>query len=160
MASPEVRLLLAIVESAMADTETAAAAQFESARLRIVAQAAGGDRLRLPAETSPEVRSMFARPDVVEALLGRWSEDHVPEVASAAGLLERESEALSLLIVPIVEMTGDGEWISRPPEVWEIARDMGRGSRQRRRRGMPLAEETVENYLSGARVKLRRFFGL
>lgn len=158
----EFRLLLAWIDSVLecpAD-QRAADARYESAlraeEARLQARLSSAERY-LPAETPAELRALFGQPRAVQSLLGWWDGDQF--TTGLAALTEREAEALMLLLVPIADVDDAGGVWYRPPEPWEIARDMGYGSRRQRRNGMPLAVETVDRYLRDGRWKLRRLFG-
>ena len=158
---PDLAWVLAWVDAALSCGEThqgAGLAQFETRWLRALEYAEGRTSLSsspVPPDIDRELRRELLGPDVEDLVLG-YAERSGEWVMGYAGLSAVDAEAFRYSL----ELRGedchqpDREHRGGMRCLVEI-RDMV--DRRRGRKGMPLAVETVENRLSAARTRLRRW---
>jgi hypothetical protein len=175
LASPEVRLLRDYIDAYLDHLEAplvmvfdeqrddwvphnpAAEAQWHSALLREEAWSQGklavAEKWR--DQLSPELLEVFTLlpPEGMEKLLGHKLDQAPFWEPGLAGLTEREAAALGHQL----GMETASNPTAEAQQLWEIRLAM---APQRRRQGEQLTLETIRNYLSSARAKLRNLFGV
>lgn len=131
---------------------------WQSVWLRVHAEAEGRVSLsgdQLPVALDPELRRRLIGPSVLDEILG-YVDDDGHDVLGLAELTPPERDAVEFwLSSPSDEELGARAQDSREPCRRSAREVRDLMDRRRRRRGLPLAIETVEGYLSRARGKLR-----
>lgn len=159
LASWDIRLVAADIADALAG-QPLGGPIWQSTWLRVHAEAEGRvslDGRGIPVEVDQDLRRKLVGPNALDDILGYASADGKQFVIGAAGLTEPERDAVNFWLSP----PSDEELSYRRPldseDLWHrTAREVrDLMDRRRGRRRMPLAIETVENYLSRARAKLR-----
>ena len=156
--SPTLRLVAAMIADALSGNQGNPTLQ--SVWLRVSAEAQGHVGLNgrsLPAECDEQLRTALLGSSGLDLVLG-WTDDEATWHPGLADLTPPERDAVELWLSPPGQAELEARQPSESPDAWHRTyrevRDLM--DRRRRRRGMPLAIETVENYISRARGKLRR----